>query len=222
MTNAHLEQLRDSVLVERLRDGDRDAGLVLWRRHAPGARTALRSVVEEPEQAEMILRHGFARVVSEIRNNDDPLAPFALHLRTSVLLDAAVGKAEDQSVSPVVLAFSKLNRMDQTLLWASLVETTPITEIARRAWSTASEAENLIRRAETRLLNTWLETLLDLPPASATCHWVIHRAHLGHTGVLVRSAQRRFDRHLEQCSTCREVIDDYDRFPANLLHALIT
>lgn len=221
MTNAPLDQLHDSILVERLRDGDRDAGLVLWRRHAPGARSALSSVVDEPERAELILRHGFARVVSDIRNHDDPLAPFALHLRTTVLLDAAVGKAEDRSVSPVVLAFSRLNRMDQTLLWASLVETTPIAEIARRAWSTASEAENLIRRAETRLLNMWLETLLSLPHDSATCHWVIGRARLGSPRLLVRSAQGRFDRHLDQCSTCREVVDDYDRFPAGLLHALL-
>lgn len=215
-----LEELRDSVLVERLRAGDRDAALVLWRRHAPDNRTALMSVLNEPERVDTTLRRGFNRVVDEIRNNDDPLAPFALHLRTTVLLEAFLSEAESPTTSPILTAFSRLSRMDQTILWASLVEKTPDEEIAKRTWFKADDAPKLVRRAESRLLETWLRTLRERPLESSMCDWVIQRARLGRRNLLRETSQQRFTRHVEQCSQCQKMIEDYARFPSNLLHDL--
>ena len=85
-----LELFTDTALVEEVRAGDRDAGLVLWRRHSTDCRAAVASVVDDPRTTERVLRETFDRVLREIAAGTDPLAPFHLYLRTTALLDACL------------------------------------------------------------------------------------------------------------------------------------
>lgn len=216
-----LEQLSDAVLVEEVRAGDRDAGLVLWRRHSTECRAAVASVVDDPTTAERVLRRAFDRVLYEIVAGTDPLAPFHLYLRSTALLDACLDGLHGAPVAPVVLAFARLPRLDQTVLWASTVERATLPEIARTAAVALDQAAARLRAAESRLRAAWVDEVLRGPLASPTCAWVTDRVTVLRAGYLCPVVTERYERHLSDCPACRTYVEDDARLPLALVEALL-
>lgn len=216
-----LELFTDAALVEEVRAGDRDAGLVLWRRHSTDCRAAVASVVDDPRTTERVLRETFDRVLREIAAGTDPLAPFHLYLRTTALLDACLDGRLESSAPPVVRAFAGLPCLDQTVLWASTVEHATLTEIARTASVTADQAAARLRAAEARLRTRWVDEVLRSPQASPTCAWVTDRVAMLRAGYLGPAAGERYERHLSGCPACRAYVDDDARLPLTLVAALL-
>jgi len=170
----------------------------------------------------MSLRQSFARVLGEIADGADPLARFVVYLRTSVLLDACVTRLDHAAVPPIVRAFSRLHRLDQALLWTSLVDGATGVDVARPAPTPPAEAVDRLSAAEERLWNGWIDELLTAPGAGLTCSWIIRTVGVPGRGTLGQVASVRFHRHLKICLQCCEYLEGKDRFPLNLLDSLLT
>lgn len=216
-----LELFTDAVLVEEVRAGDPDAGLVLWRRHSTECRAAVASVVDDPRATDRILRGTFGRVVREIVDGADPVAPFLLHLRTAALLDACLDGVDEASVAPVVRAFGALDRLDQTILWASAVHDASLPEIARTASVSVDSAAERLRTAQSRLRARWVDEILGAPQATSTCAWVTERVAVLRAGHLGPVVAERYERHLEGCAACRRYVEDDARLQLTLVEALL-
>ena len=207
----------DEALVEEIRQGHTDACLVLWRRYSGECREVARSVATDPDGAERVLRSAFARVLREVADGTDPLASFRVHLRTTVVLEACSSVIGS---SPVLRAFSAMCRLDQMLLWASLVDHATSPEIALLASVPPAEAAERVGAALSRLRARWVLEVLDAPRATSTCSWVTTCAERPRATRLGPVAARRYRRHAEACEDCRGFVEEVERFPENLRASL--
>lgn len=215
-----LESWPDEVLVEEVRLGDDDAALVLWRRHVDGCRAVLSSVLDDPRAVDGSLRRSFARVVAEIRGDVDPLASFAVHLRTTVLLDACLGSVDHQPPSPMVRAFSRLSRLDQLLLWAWLVDDASRVDLALLGSVSPHDVPARLDEAQRRLRTGWIFFRIE-ERGQHECPWGVLPASGWRSRRYGPDIERRLQRHLDQCSSCRALAEEDERFPHTLPDALL-
>lgn len=163
-----LESFADEVLVEEVRVGNLDAGLVLWRRHIEDCRAAVSAVLDDSAAVDRSIRGTFARVLGEIRDETDPLATFGTYLRTTMLLDASLGSL-DTTAPPIARAFVDLTRLDQLILWASLVDRAPRIELALLGSISPDDVPERLRAATMRLHVRWLLHLADAGQVDRAC-----------------------------------------------------
>lgn len=215
-----LDGLPDSLLVEELRRGTCDAGLVLWRRHVEDARAVATSVVDDPEVAETVLRRAFASLLDDVAAGTDAVSGFAAHLRTSVLLGARLHRT-DEPEAALLRAFRMLDRLDQRVLWAALVDGESHVGIALATSTWPEDVGVLVGRAEVRLHTAWLGQLRLDEQASDTCWWVTSRSALLRHGLRGPAATERYLQHLRGCEACAAFAVDDERFPLNLLDVLV-
>ena len=215
-----LDGLPDGLLVEELRRGTRDAGLVLWRRHVEVARAVATSVVDDAEVAESVLRRAFAHVLDDVAAGADAISGLPAHLRTSVLLGARLLRSD--APEPALLrAFRTLDRLDQRVLWAALVDGDPHLGVALATSTRPEDVGVLVGRAEVRLHTAWLDQLRLEEQPSETCWWVTSRSALLRHGLRGPEATERYLQHLRGCEACATFVVDEGRFPLDLLDVLL-
>jgi len=216
-----LESLADDRLVEEVRQGNSDAWLVLWKRYIQDCRTSVASVLDGQQAVEASVRRSFARVLQEIRENTDPLASFGVYLRTTMLLDACLGSVERTSAAPVVRAFSDLSRLDQLLLWGSLVDNFSQAGLALLGSVPPDEIPERLDRARARLRGGWVFQLGQDGEREQGCPWVAFGANTVGLDIFAPRIKERWQRHLDQCPSCRVFAAEQIIFPLNLLDALL-
>lgn len=216
-----LERLSDAELVDEMRSGDPDAALVLWRRHVEDAFAVVASVVDDPRTTATVLREGFAHALRDGVAGSFALLPFEQVLRTSLLIHARLTLVGELPPAPVVRAFVRLDRVDQVVVWVSLMEQASPERIARTASVPGEEGARRLSVAYARLRAGWVDEVLAAPPPTPTCTWVAGRVALLRTGFLGERAAARYLRHFDDCTWCRDYVRDDARFPANLHDALL-
>ena len=218
----------DPTLVERVRQGDVDASLVLWRRHADVARAlAARLIVPpedrsehgtrfegaDPDEVEDLVNRAFARVIREIARDQDPVAPFLLYLSSTVGRESRGGFGRAPAEPAVLRAFRRLRGTYQTLLWYSQVEPIGVESLGTVLGRDSDEIALGLQNATDRLRSEWVaETVAD-PTVPDTCAWVTLRVDAYDASLLSELAEQRYIRHLNRCETCRSTVADLDRFP---------
>ena len=218
--SAVLESFPDEVLVEEVRHGNADAGLVLWRRHVEDCRASVSSVLDDIRAVDHSIRRTFGRVLQEIRDDADPLATFGVYLRTTVLLDACLGSVS-AAAAPIVRAFSDLSRLDQLLLWASLIDQAPRVELALLGSITPDEVPGRVHAAAARLRAGWLMRLSEASRAESACPWEVLGALNARSRRHGPGGGTQWQRHQDECSSCQRIAAENERFPSNLLDALL-
>lgn len=216
-----LERLSDAELVDEVRSGDPDAGPVLWRRHVENAHAVVASVVDDPRTTATVLREGFAHALRDGVSGTFALVPFEQVLTTSLLIHARLTLTSEPPPPPVVRAFTRLDRVDQVVMWVSLVEQASPERIARVASVPGEQGLRRLSLAQARLRAGWVDEVLAAPPPTPTCAWVAGRVALLRTGFLGERAAARYLRHFDECPWCRDYVHDDARFPANLRDALL-
>lgn len=216
-----LESCPDEVLVEEVRLGNDDAALVLWRRHTEGCRGVLSSVLDDPCAVDDSLRRSFARVLAEIREDADPLATFTVYLRTTVLLDACLGSVDHRPPSPMVRAFSRLSRLDQLLLWAWLVDDATRVDLALLGSVSPDEVPSRLDDAQRRLRAGWIYFRIEVARGDRACPWLVLPASEWRSRPYGADIEGRLQLHLDECSSCRALAEEDERFPRNLPNALL-
>lgn len=215
-----LDGLSDRLLVDEVRRGNRDAGLVLWRRHVEDARAVVTSLVDDPEAAETVLRCAFTSLLDDIGAGTDAVSGFAAHLRASVLLASRLHRT-DESEPALLRAFRMLDRIDQRVLWAALVDGESHLGIPLATSTWPEDVGVLVGRAEARLHTAWLDQLRLEEQPSETCWWVTSRSALLRHGLRGPEATERYLQHLRGCEACATFVVDEGRFPLNLLDVLL-
>lgn len=209
-------RVADPLLVERVRQGDVDASLVLWQRHAGVARALAALSTGQPsdsDEVEDLVNRAFARVLREIARDHDPVAPFLLYLSTTLRLEAQDGVESPPAEPAVLRAFRRLRGRYQTLLWYSQVEPIGAESLGTVLGRDPDEVALGLEKATSRLRSEWIaETVAD-PTLPDTCAWVTLRVDAYDAAMLSELAEQRYIRHLNRCETCPSTIADLDRFP---------
>ena len=203
----HRPEDADPLLVERVRTGDVDASLVLWRRHCETARTWAGEHVTGGDDAGLVVRRAFARVVSEIAADRDPVMPLLLYLCATVEEEAGVQPGEKTSDLSLVRAFRKLHGSHQTVLWYTVVEPLPQATLAVVLDREQTDLRVHARQAVSLLRAGWVtETVTDLAVADS-CAWLLLRVEAYQAGMLGQVSEQRYERHLRGCRPCATMVD---------------
>ena len=212
-------RIADPLLVERVRQGDVDASLVLWQRHAGVARalaTLSAALPSDPDEVEDLVNRAFARVIREIARNHDPVSPFLLYLSTTLRLEAR-GGVGSLPVEPAVLrAFRRLRGTYQTLLWYSQVEPIGVESLGIVLGQDPDEIALGLQNAASRLRAEWIAEVVADPAVPDTCAWLTLRVDAYDASLLSELAEQRYIRHLNRCETCPSTVADLGRFPGIL------
>lgn len=197
----------DLLLVARVRHGDVDASLVLWRRHSATARLWAEEHVAGREHADLLVRRAFARVLTEIAADQDPVMPFLLYLCATVEDEAGVPPGERSSDHSLVRAFRRLRASCQTVLWYTVVEPLPRVTLAVVLDREQTDLKVLARQAVNLLRAEWVaETVADVAVPDC-CAWLVLRVDAYQAGMLGEVTERRYERHLRGCGWCATMVD---------------
>lgn len=211
----------DLLLVARVREGDVDASLVLWRRHCETARTWAGKHVTGSDDADLVVRRAFARVTTEIAADQDPVMPFLLYLYATVEDEAGVQLGERTSDHGLVRAFRKLRGSYQTLLWYTVVEPLPQATLAVVLDREQTDLRVHARQAVSLLRAEWVaETVADRAVADG-CAWLVLRVDAYQAGMLGQLSEQRYERHLRGCRRCMTMVDELDDLLAVLRSVIL-
>lgn len=197
----------DLLLVARVREGDVDASLILWRRHCETALTWAGKHVADRDDAALVVRRAFARVVSEIAADHDPVMPFLLYLCATVEDEAGAAPGEKTSDLSLVRAFRKLRGSYQTVLWYTVVEPLPGATVAVVLDREQTDLRVHARQAVSLLRAEWVaETVADRSVPDS-CAWLVLRVDAYQAGMLGQLSEQRYERHLRGCGWCVTMVD---------------
>ena len=218
----------DPLLVERVRHGDVDASLVLWRRHADLARAlavrhsatahdhgahGARLEGADADEVEDLVNRTFARMLREIASDQDPVAPFLLYLYGTLRLEAGDGRGPSTAEPAVLRAFRRLRGSYQTVLWYSQVEPVAPETLGIVLGRDPDELVLGLNNATSRLRSEWIAEIVADPTTPDTCAWLTLRVDAYDATMLSELAEQRYIRHINRCETCPKTVVDLDRFP---------
>lgn len=221
-------QTADPLLVERVRHGDVDASLVLWRRHADLARAlAVRHLATahdhgahgarlegaDPDEVEDLVNRTFARMLREIASDQDPVAPFLLYLYATLRLEAGSARGASPVEPAVLRAFRRLRGSYQSVLWYSQVEPVAPETLGVVLGRGPDDILLALNNATSRLRSEWIAEIVADPTTPDTCAWLTLRVDAYDATMLSELAEQRYIRHINRCETCPKTVVDLDRFP---------
>lgn len=198
----------EAALVAGVRRGDVDAALVLWRRHSCRARAWAGRHVDGPGEADRAVRTAFARVLAEIASEEDPTVPFLLYLCLTIEHELGALPGERMGDHPLVLAFRRLRRSYQTLLWHTAVEPLHASGLAAVLDHEEADLPVMSRHAVGLLRSEWVAEVVSDPSVGDSCVWVLLRLDASQAGILGDLSAQRYGRHLLGCAWCRSMVAD--------------
>ncbi|UYN82775.1 MAG: sigma-70 family RNA polymerase sigma factor [Microcella sp.] len=237
-----VDDVSDDALAERARDGDTEAYGELWRRHAHAGLASARQFqsIAEPED---IVSEAFARILRALHRDGGPRAGFRPYLyrtvrnvalewgRSAPPLDTVNPDAVDEIVvepetsaleSMVVMqAFRRLPERWRTVLWYTEIEGMEPAEAAPHLGLSANSAAALAYRARDGLKKAWLQEHVGDVTRSRECQWAA--SHMGSyvRGSLSRAKLERFDRHLDSCAHCADLVDELNDLGRKLASVIL-
>jgi RNA polymerase sigma factor (sigma-70 family) len=244
MPGASPESASDAVLLERLRDGDRDAFGVLYDRHAGGARRFAASLVGNPSDVDDVVSEVFAATLAAIEAGRGPTDSFAPYLfasirnecrqadrrRLTVVDDVATARGDGRPASDpyrgidevaiVRRAFDSLPPHQRQVLWWTEVDGASPTELARQCGGTPHSVAVRAQRARRAFADAYLLQHLQVAQPQGVIDPACGEvrpllARYVRGGVGVR-ARRRLDAHLAQCGACDEARGSLGRLNEHL------
>ncbi|WP_281885140.1 sigma-70 family RNA polymerase sigma factor [Agromyces rhizosphaerae] len=214
----------DARLVERAREGDKDAFGELFRRHAAAGVTVARSFSSlDPED---LVAEAFARIYDAVVAGGGPRGAFRPYLFTTIRntaaswgrraselpvddLDLQPDPATDEHAALEALdrgltarAFRSLPTRWQEVLWYSEVEQMAPREVAPLLGMSANATAALAYRAREGLRQAWIRVHLQDSDPETECGWTIERLGTYARGRLGARDATRVDAHLDECARC--------------------
>lgn len=237
-----VNDVSDDALAERARDGDTEAYGELWRRHAHAGLASARQFrsIAEPED---IVSEAFARILRALHRDGGPRAGFRPYLyrtvrnvalewgRSAPPLDTVNPDAVDEIVvepetsaleSMVVMqAFRRLPERWRTVLWYTEIEGMEPAEAAPHLGLSANSAAALAYRARDGLKKAWLQEHVGDVTRTRECQWAA--SHMGSyvRGSLSRAKLERFERHLDSCEYCADLVDELNDLGRKLASVIL-
>lgn len=217
----------DGELLQRSRDGDRNAYSELWRRHAPVALAYARTLGSAPPDPEDVVSDAFLSILRQIRMGRGPQRSFRPYLLTTVKNTwvsegrrqastssleemehphSTIGTIDVDSMvdsAALVDAFGSLPRRWQHALWLSEVEQLPARQIAEALQIRPNSAAALTYRARNALRKAWIRAHLRDAPDGTEHAQVIELLGAYAHGDLAPRPERFVKTHLAECPSCR-------------------
>ncbi|HEY0247909.1 MAG TPA: sigma-70 family RNA polymerase sigma factor [Gryllotalpicola sp.] len=214
----------DAALLERVRNGDRQAYGVLWDRHHRAGLSAARAITSTFD-AEDLVSEAFVRVLKAIEHGSGPTAAFRPYLVATVRSVAARWGSRPAELTPedleivdpassdeafsdrfdqslTVQAFNTLPKRWQEVLWYTEAEQLPPREAAALIGIKPNVVSALAKRAREGLRHAWVQAHIATVPEDSECRWAIDRLAMSTRKSLPAREQDRLDAHLEECDRC--------------------
>ena len=223
----------DATLLERVRDGDRDAYGDLYVRHEPAATSLARYLTRSNHEADDVVADAFARVLRAIKGGAGPTEAFRPYLLTAVrrtvwrhaeesnhhrlaatddeaeLLDLRLAvEPEDRTDEGIILrAFQELPERWQLVLWHTEIEGQPPAAVAPLLGLSPNATAALAVRAREGLRQAFLQAHLQARPAESCRFSVEHLGSFVRDGLGKRD-NAKVEAHLAECEECQALQAD--------------
>lgn len=243
--NDNYSELPDTELVSLTRAGDAHAFGELWRRHAPAARAAARSITSTFDPDDLV-SEAYVRTLTAIQNGGGPQTAFrayvlravhnlaikwAQHQRTDNIEDAdsiedphSTGDSalRDLDRSLTAAAFRALPPRWQEVLWYVEVEKMKAQDIAPLLGIAPNAVAALTYRAREGLRQSWIQAHLNTTALSDE-----HRVTVERLGAFIRGGLRkreyaRVKAHLDTCALCQGIASEAATANSQLAFTLVT
>lgn len=236
------EHVPDVDLVNRLREGDREAAVEIWTRHYPAVLAAAKRFTRQPRDAEEIASDAFTGMLAAIGSGAGPTTSVRGYLMTSVrnlatsrsqlssateiitddvaILDRPIRDAPSHmsELQLVRVAFASLPRRWQVVLWRTAVDKDSNIEVGREMSLSPNGVAALARRARRGFRLAYLRAhLSDRGVAPECAPFVDGLADVAASGA---EPTAEMAEHLDTCERCAErlaLLRDADRNFAGLL-----
>lgn len=231
------EQVSDADLIERLRQGDRDATVELWTRHYPAVLLAAKRVTRQPRDAEEIASDAFSGMLSATASGAGPTTSVRAYLVTSVR-NLAASRARRSSASEVItddiavfdrptrdttahmselelvrVAFAALPRRWQIVLWRTAVDRDTNIDVGQAMDLSPNGVAALAKRARRGFRLSYLRAHLSDRGVSAACEPFIDG--LADLTVPEASTASGVVAHVATCSKCEGRLEELKTVDAN-------
>ena len=223
MPTTRTEHDADATLIERTRQGDREAFAQLWQRHAASGRTVARSYSSlDPDD---LVSESFTRIYDAILAGKGPTAAFRPYLFTTIRNTAASwGRARHETNLETLESFedpdtsesATLDALDRSTtaqavrtlptrwqeeLWYTEVEDMSPQQVAPLVGMSANSTAALAYRAREGLRQAWIRAHLQHAD-EPDCRWTIDRLGTYTRGRLRARDTARLEAHLDECARC--------------------
>ena len=240
-----LDDLSDTDLLLRTRDGDLTAYGVLWKRHWPSAR-AMAAAITGRFEPDDLASEAFARILKAVEKGNGPTAGFRSYLATTVrnvAIDWSRRKAspniddpdaiEDWSYSEVTAldkieretiakAFYALPDSWQEVLWYTQVEGMSPRDVAPLLGITPNAVSAMTMRAREGLRQAWISAhLADLGPGDPAHAWTVGKLGAHVRNKLSKVERRRVVEHLNACESCTRAATEANSISSRLALGLL-
>ncbi|EHR59629.1 sigma-70 family RNA polymerase sigma factor [Saccharomonospora cyanea] len=232
----------DADLIASVRAGRIEEYGALYERHVGAAVRLARQLCPATADADDVVSESFAKVLDALRDGKGPDHAFRAYLLTTVRHTAysraraagrvrptgdigSVGRGtvseftdpavEELERSLVARAFQRLPERWQTVLWHTVIEQQPVSEVAPLLGMSPNAVAALAYRARAGLRQEYLQAHLA-ETSSPRC-----RATAGKLGAWTRDGlslreRAQVEQHLDHCARCRALADELADVNASL------
>lgn len=224
------DQTPDAVLLDRLREGDREAAVDLWTRHYPSVLMAARRVTRQPRDAEEIASDAFSGMLSALASGAGPTTSVRAYLVTSVR-NLAASRATRASAGDVMtddvalfdkptadttahmselqlvrVAFAELPKRWQIVLWRTAVDKDSNIEVGRAMGLSPNGVAALAKRARRGFRLSYLRAHLSDRGVEAQCKPYIDG--LADLSISEAEVPPALAAHVASCVACTRRLDE--------------
>jgi RNA polymerase sigma factor (sigma-70 family) len=224
------DQTPDATLLQRLREGDREAAVDLWTRHYPSVLMAARRVTRQPRDAEEIASDAFSGMLSALSSGSGPTTSVRAYLVTSVR-NLAASRATRSSAGDVMtddvalfdkptadttahmselqlvrVAFAELPQRWQIVLWRTAVDKDSNIEVGRAMGLSPNGVAALAKRARRGFRLAYLRAHLSDRGVEARCKPFIDG--LADLSISEAGIPPELMAHVASCVACTRRLDE--------------
>ena len=241
-TEEQNQGLPDEALLASTRTGDEAAFGELWKRHANAGAAAARQFSSIADVDDLV-SEAYLRIFRVLQNGGGPRDAFRPYLYSTIRnialdwrqklpvvslevapeLEDPAGDPETTVIerSVTARAFHTLPERWQAVLWYLEVEGMEPAETAPLLGLSPNATSALAVRAREGLRKAWLQAHVSEASVPAGCRWTTNRMGDYARGSLSRRGRERFERHLETCERCSQLLDEVDDLGGRLAGLLL-
>jgi RNA polymerase sigma factor (sigma-70 family) len=238
------QEVSDSELVTRSREGDTSAFGELWARHANSGRAAARAITSSIDPDDLV-SEAYTRIWQAIVRGGGPNNGFRPYLLVTIRnvaarigsrnkeiqIDWADQIPDDSTGEEAMLrgldrgttaqAFATLPPRWQEVLWYSEVEGYGPTEVGKLLGISSAAAAMLSFRAREGLRRAWVQAHITDTGSDPTHTWTIERLGAYSTNALRAQDRSRVEDHLRACPECEVLASEAQHVSSRLALVLI-